>query len=61
VLVLTRELYDRIIIGNNIVVTVLSINGGKSVRIGVEAPNAVPVHRHEVYDEIQRDLKDGAV
>jgi carbon storage regulator len=47
-LVLSRNLGERIIIGNNIIVTVLEIRGDR-VRLGFEAPNDVPIHREELH------------
>jgi carbon storage regulator len=54
VLVLTRKSNQSIMIGDDIEVSVLAIMGEK-VRIGIEAPRAVPVFRTEVYVEIQQD------
>lgn len=53
-LVLSRQREERIIIGDNIVIKVVDIRGDK-VRIGIEAPNHIPVHRQEVYEAIQRE------
>lgn len=50
-LVLTRHLHERILIGDNIIVEVTAINPG-TVRIGIEAPLEVPIHRQEVRDAI---------
>jgi carbon storage regulator len=50
-LVLARKQNERLFINGNIVVTVLSVQGSR-VRLGIEAPAAVPVHRSEVYDAI---------
>ena len=47
-LVLSRKRDEQIVIGDNIIITVVDIRGDK-VRLGVEAPADVPVHRHEVY------------
>ena len=52
-LVLSRQLDESIIIGDEIVVTVVDIRGDK-VRLGIQAPNHIPVHRQEVFDAIQR-------
>jgi carbon storage regulator len=52
-LVLTRKKGESIIIRDDIVVMVVEIRGDK-VRLGIEAPKAVPVHRREVYDAIKR-------
>jgi carbon storage regulator len=53
-LVLTRKSNQSIMIGDDIEVSVLSVIGEK-VRIGIQAPRAVPVYRREVYVEIQRE------
>ncbi len=53
-LVLSRQRDESIIIGDNIVITVVDIRGDK-VRLGIEAPKEVPVHRREVYEAIQRE------
>lgn len=52
-LVLSRKKNEAIMIGDGIVITVVDIRGDK-VRLGVEAPKDVPVHRQEVYEAIQR-------
>ena len=52
-LVLTRMTSEEIRIGDEIVVRVLDIKGDR-VRIGIEAPSEIPVHRQEVYLEIER-------
>ena len=52
-LVLSRKVNETIIINDNIVITVVDIRGDK-VRLGIEAPKDVPVHRQEVYDAIKR-------
>ena len=53
-LVLSRQRDESIIIGDNIVITVVAIRGDK-VRLGIDAPKEVPVHRREVYEAIQRE------
>lgn len=53
-LVLSRQRDESIIIGDNIVVTIVDIRGDK-VRLGIDAPGEVPVHRREVYEAIQRE------
>lgn len=50
-LVLARKLNESIVIGEDIVVTVVQIRGDK-VRLGIDAPREVSVHRREVYDAI---------
>ena len=52
-LVLTRNRDEKIMIGDNIIITIVEIRGDK-VRIGIEAPRNVSVHREEVYYAIQQ-------
>ena len=52
-LVLSRHRDQEIVIGDDIVVTVIEIRGDK-VRLGIKAPAHIPVHRNEVYELIQR-------
>ena len=58
-LVLSRQRDESIIIGDNVVVTVVNVRGDK-VRLGIEAPREIPVHRREVYEAIQRENRRGA-
>lgn len=51
-LVLSRRLGETLVIGDNIKITVLGINGNQ-VRIGIVAPKELSVHREEVYERIQ--------
>lgn len=53
-LVLSRQRDESIIIGDNIVLTIVDIRGDK-VRLGIQAPKDIPVHRQEVYDAIQKE------
>ena len=53
-LVLSRQRDEQIVIGDDIVITVVEILGDK-VRLGINAPTAIPVHRREVYEAIQRE------
>lgn len=55
-LVLSRKKNESIVIRDNIVVTVVEIRGDK-VRVGIEAPKEVTVHRREVYDKIKEDKR----
>ena len=52
-LVLSRKKSEQIVINEDITITVVEIRGDK-VRLGIEAPKEVPVHRREVFDAIQR-------
>lgn len=53
-LVLSRKQDEKIIIGDNITLMVISIQGDK-VRLGIDAPKDVSIHREEVYQAIQRE------
>jgi carbon storage regulator len=52
-LVLSRKRDERIVIGDNIVITVVEVRGDK-VRLGIDAPSEVPVHRQEVLEAMRR-------
>lgn len=56
-LVLSRKKDEKIIIGDNITLMVIEIRGDK-VRLGIDAPKDVSVHREEVYDAIRRERDD---
>ena len=58
-LVLSRQRDESIIIGDNVVVTIVDVRGDK-VRLGIDAPREVPVHRREVYEAIQRENQQAA-
>jgi len=58
-LVLSRQRDESIIIGDNVVITIVDVRGDK-VKLGIEAPREVPVHRQEVYDAIQRENQQAA-
>lgn len=55
-LVLSRHRDESIMIGDDIVITIVDIRGDK-VRLGIRAPQNIAVHRQEVYDAIQRENK----
>ena len=57
-LVLSRKKNESIVINNDITIVVVEIRGDK-VRLGVEAPKEIPVHRREVYDAIKKNERDG--
>lgn len=54
-LVLSRHKNESIMIGDNIIITVVDIRGDK-VRLGIEAPQEISVHRKEVYEAIKRSV-----
>ena len=58
-LVLSRQRDETIMIGDDIEITVVDIRGDK-VRLGINAPIHIPVHRKEVYDAIQRENRAAA-
>jgi carbon storage regulator len=58
-LVLSRKKNESIVINNDITIVVVEIRGDK-VRLGVEAPKEVPVHRREVYEAIHRSSAGAA-
>ncbi|MBK8162585.1 MAG: carbon storage regulator CsrA [Gammaproteobacteria bacterium] len=53
-LILTRRVGETLVIGDDVTVTVLSVRGNQ-VRIGVNAPKNVTVHREEIYQRIQQE------
>ncbi len=56
-LILSRRIGEVLIIGDHITLTVLNIRDGQ-VRIGIDAPKEVPVHREEVYQRIQKEKQE---
>lgn len=57
-LILTRRVGETLMIGEEVSVTVLGIIKGNQVRIGVNAPKDVSVHREEIYERIQREKQE---
>jgi carbon storage regulator len=57
-LILTRRVGESVMIGNDVVVAVVGVKG-KEVRIGVQAPKSVPVHREAVLERIQQEQRPG--
>lgn len=53
-LVLSRHRDESIMIGDDVMITIVDIRGDK-VRLGIDAPSEIPVHRQEVYDAIKRE------
>ena len=58
-LVLSRRVGESVVIGNDVVVTVLEVRGD-IIRLGVDAPREVPVHRSEVFEAIEAANKAAA-
>ena len=53
-LILTRRVGETVMIGDEVTVTVLGVKGSQ-VRVGINAPKAVAVHREEIYERIKRE------
>ena len=58
-LILTRRISESVIIGDEVKVTVLGVKGNQ-VRLGIDAPKTVSVHREEIYQRIQQEKQGGA-
>lgn len=57
-LILTRRVGETLMIGDNVTVTVLGVKGNQ-VRIGINAPKDLAVHREEIYQRIKREQEGG--
>lgn len=57
-LILTRRISESVIIGDEVKVTVLGVKGNQ-VRLGIDAPKTVSVHREEIYQKIQQEKEGG--
>ena len=58
-LILTRRVGETVMIGDEVSVTVLGVKGNQ-VRLGVNAPKEIAVHREEIYERIKREQQDNA-
>ena len=59
-LILTRRVGEAVIIGDDVKLTVLGVRGNQ-VRLGVDAPKTVSVHREEIYDRIKGEQSEGVL
>ena len=58
-LILTRRVGETVMIGDEVTITVLGVKGNQ-VRVGINAPKHVAVHREEIYERIKREQQGGA-
>jgi carbon storage regulator len=58
-LILTRRVGETVMIGNEVTVTILGVKGNQ-VRVGINAPKTIAVHREEIYDRIKREQEGGS-
>lgn len=57
-LILTRRVGETVMIGDEVTITILGVKGNQ-VRVGINAPKHIAVHREEIYDRIQREKRGG--
>ena len=58
-LILTRRIGEKIVIGDDVTISILGVKGNQ-VRVGIEAPREVQVHREEIYQRILKERSNGA-
>lgn len=58
-LILTRRVGETVMIGDEVTITILGVKGNQ-VRVGINAPKHIAVHREEIYDRIQQEKRRGA-
>jgi carbon storage regulator len=56
-LILTRRVGEKLVIGENVIVTVLGVKGNQ-IRIGIDAPQEIQVHREEIFQRILKERKE---
>ena len=54
-LVLTRKIGESFVVGDDVKITIIDIIGGNKVRVGIDAPQEVPVYREEIYEQIKAE------
>lgn len=59
-LVLTRKIGESFVVGDDIKVTIIDVIGGNKVRVGIDAPQEIPVYREEIYDLIKAENEAAA-
>ena len=59
-LVLTRKVSESFVVGDDVKITIIDIIGGNKVRVGIEAPQEVPVYREEIYKLIKAENEQAA-
>jgi carbon storage regulator len=59
-LILTRRVGETVMIGDDVIVTVLGVRGNQ-LRVGINAPRHVAVHREEIYERIRREQQSGGM
>ena len=57
-LVLSRELGESVMIGDDVEIEVVGISAGGKIRLGITAPPHVPVHRKEVFEAIKKEVRE---